>query len=461
MGSVGKSQPERYFRTPVTAPGPAGGDMLRSFGLIRRDPLQFLVKVRAEHGDVVQFPIPSPPTYLVTDPTAVDQVLRVNARAYGKRTLQYSSLSLVTGEGLLTADTEVWRSQRRVVQPAFHHEQVSSVVGHAAAAVERLDDQWSRLPDGAVVDIDAAMMHAALEVVGGTLFGTDLSGEAEQLAHATLAALEVVVGKARNPLSPPLWVPTPGNVSLRRSLAVLNSVVDRMVSERTATADRPHDMLDMLIDGFGLGNGVEQTEVRDQVVTFMVAGHETVASALTWAWHLLDSAPEVMQRVREEADSVLGDRMPTLADVAGLKLARAVLDETLRLYPPAWLITRKALEADVLAGCDVPAGALIVISPWLVHRHEGQWPEPERFDPDRFADPSASSPTRSGYIPFGTGPRMCIGRDFALLEGTVVLAMLARTWEFAGVERAGIVPEPLVTVRPQHGLPMRVRARNR
>ena len=225
MGSAAKKQPERYFRTPVTAPGPAGGDMLRSFSLIRRDPLSFLQQIQADHGDLVQFPIPTPPTYLVTDPLAVDRVLRGNARAYGKRTVQYTSLSLVTGVGLLTADTAEWRVQRRVVQPAFHHEQVADVVTHSQVAAQRLSREWAQLPPDSIVDVDAAMMHAALDVVGRALFGTDLSGEAQRLAQATLAALEVVVAKARNPLSPPLWVPTPGNLSLRRSLSVLDEVV--------------------------------------------------------------------------------------------------------------------------------------------------------------------------------------------------------------------------------------------
>ena len=462
MGSAAKKQPERYFRTPVTAPGPAGGDMLRSFSLIRRDPLSFLQQIQADHGDLVQFPIPTPPTYLVTDPLAVDRVLRGNARAYGKRTVQYTSLSLVTGVGLLTADTAEWRVQRRVVQPAFHHEQVADVVTHSQVAAQRLSREWAQLPPDSIVDVDAAMMHAALDVVGRALFGTDLSGEAQRLAQATLAALEVVVAKARNPLSPPLWVPTPGNLSLRRSLSVLDEVVERMLRERQSRLvgrDRRADMLDLLVEGFGDGDDAARTAIRDQIVTFMVAGHETVASALTWAWHLLDANPAIMRRVRAEADEVLGDAPLTLDRVSRLKVARSVLDETLRLYPPAWLITRKALEADCLAGHDVPRGALIVISPWLVHRHADTWPDPERFDPDRFSEPGSSAANRTGYLPFGSGPRMCIGRDFALLEGTVLLALVAQQWNLIGVDASSVVPEPLVTVRPRSGLPMRVSRR--
>ncbi|MSW43027.1 MAG: cytochrome P450, partial [Actinobacteria bacterium] len=299
MSPRSRRPPERYFRTPVTAPGPQGGEMLRAFGLIRGNPLAFLEQVWQQHGDLVQFPIPKPPSYLVTDPEAVDRVLRVNQRAYGKRTIQYTSLSLVTGEGLLTADTEAWRQQRRVVQPSFHHSQVERVADHVGVACQRLDHEWSELPAGAVVDVDAAMMHVALEVVGRALFGTDLSGDAARLAHATLDALEVVVGKARNPLSPPLWVPTPGNLTLRRSLSVLDSAVARMLDERRVRpvgVAREPDMLDLLVEGFGTAPG--DTRVRDQIITFLVAGHETVASALTWAWHLLGSAPHAATALR-------------------------------------------------------------------------------------------------------------------------------------------------------------------
>ena len=452
---MSKSPPERYFRTPVTAPGPQGGDMLRAFGLIRTNPLAFLEQTWHELGDVVQFPIPSPPSYLISDPEAVDRVLRVNQRAYGKRTIQYTSLSLVTGEGLLTADTEAWRQQRRVVQPAFHPTQVEKVADHVAVSCARLDRDWSALPDGTVIDVDAAMMHTALEVVGRSLFGTDLSGDAATLANATLAALDVVVGKARNPLSPPLWVPTPGNLTLRRSLSILDGAVERILAERRLRPvgiERDPDMLDLLVEGFGGGEGV-----RNQMVTFLVAGHETVASALTWSWHFLDTSPDAAAMLRDEALSVLGDRDATFADFSRLPYARAVVDEALRLYPPAWLITRKAHEDDVLAGHTVPAGALIIISPWIVHRHPDLWPDPERFDPSRFLGTGASDPNRMGYLPFGSGPRLCIGRDFALLEATLIMSSIARRWTFEGVDSASVHAEPLVTVRPRDGLPMRVR----
>jgi cytochrome P450 len=440
--------------------------MLRAIGPIRRDPLRFLADMRAAYGDVVQFPIPDPPTYLVSDPDAVRRVLVTHAKAYGKRTLQYTTLSLVTGEGLLTADTEAWRPQRRLVQPAFHHGTLELVADHVRSATDKLVGTWAA-QDGAIVDVDEAMMHLALEVVGHALFGSDLSGDAERLADATLAALDIVVKKARTPLAMPLRVPTPTNLVLRRAVGQLDSAVDAMLADRAAhplaPGQPPRDMLDLLLlTHDDDGSSLSRQQIRDQVVTFIVAGHETVASALTWAWQLLAENPEVAGRLRAEVDAVCPGGSPCFADLPRLPYAAAVMDEVLRLFPPAWLITRRAREADELAGVPVPAGALIILSPWLVHRHESVWPDPERFDPERFLDESGARrrdlATEAAYLPFGAGPRLCIGRDMALLEGTLVLAGLASRVELRAV---GPAPRalPLVTIRPEGGLPLRVRRR--
>jgi cytochrome P450 len=438
--------------------------MLRSFGEIRTDPIAFLTRMRAAYGDVLQLPIPDPPTYLVTDPEAVRRVLVTNARGYGKRTLQYTTLALVTGDGLLTADTDTWRPARRLVQPAFHRDTLALVGAHVTEGVDRLLARWAQR-DGQIVDVDEAMMHLALEVVGASLFGSDLSGDAARLAAATLEALDVVIKKARFPLPVPLSVPTPSNVVLRRAVRQLDDAVDAMLAER-ATRPLPEgaparDMLDLLLlTRDDDGRTLSSREVRDQVVTFIVAGHETVASALTWAWDLLATHPEAADRVRAEADALGGP--PTFDDLPRLPYAAAVMDETLRLYPPAWVITRRALEDDVLGGVPVAANSLVIVSPWLVHRHESAWERPEEFDPTRFLTDAGERrrdiAADTAYIPFGAGPRLCIGRDMALLEAVLVLAALTGTIDAAAV---GAPPTavPLVTIRPDHGLPMRVRLR--
>jgi cytochrome P450 len=333
-------------------------------------------------------------------------------------------------------------------------------------AVDRLLARWTRY-DGVVVDVDAAMMRTALEVVGSSLFSSDLSQDAEQLADATLAALDVVVKKARSPLPVPMAVPTPTNLVLRRAVGRLDATVDAMLHDRAAhrlpEGAPPRDLLDLLLAAHrDDGSTLSRRQVRDQVVTFVVAGHETVASALTWAWQLLATHPDVLAQVRTEVDTVLAGRTATFDDVPCLPRTAAVFDEVLRLYPPAWLITRRSLDADELAGVEVPSGALVIMSPWIVHRDAAAWPDPGRFDPSRFLDADGSRrrdvSTIPAYLPFGAGPRLCIGREMALLEGVLVLASLVA---HVDLQPVGPPPRavPLVTIRPAEGLPMRVRVR--
>lgn len=433
--------------------------MLRRFGEIRGNPLEYLASTWRAYGDVVQFPIPRPPSYLVSDPEAVRRVLVGNAKAYGKSTIQYRALSLVTGEGLLVADTEAWRRQRPLVQPAFHHETLEALIVHVDTALQRMFTHWDALPSGAVTDVDEAMMHAALEVVGHALFGTDLSADAERLSSATLSALDVVIARARVPVTPPSWLPTPANRKLDRSVRRLDAAVARMMDDRRGRVDAaPLDMLDLLLDSRDdTGAGLQPDEIRNQVVTFIVAGHETVASALTWSWALIAGHRGVQEELQRESDAVLGGKAPTFGDYARLPYARAVLDESLRLFPPAWLVTRKALADDVLGGHRIPSGALIILSPWIVHRHPDSWSEPGDFRPSRFLDGSAD---RASFMPFGAGPRQCIGRDFAYVEGTLMLSAIAGRYAMAYPDGSGIpVAEPLVTIRPVGGLPLRVTRR--
>lgn len=447
-------RPTSFLGTPVTAPGPLGPEMVSAIRTIRRDPLAFLTATWKRYGDVVQFPIPRPPTYLVNDPESVRHVLVGNARNYGKATIQYESLALVTGEGLLSADTPRWRRQRPLVQPAFHHETLEGVVATVVSTACGVEREWSALAPGMVIDADAYMMHAALDVVGRSLFGSDLSGDAARITAATLSGLEVVIARARVPLTPPRWLPTPANRKLQRARANLDAAVAGILAERSRSGPGAGDMLDLLIAARDdRGVGLTPQEIRDEIVTFIVAGHETVASALAWAWLRLAQNPDMQERIAEEARLA---QPWSRASIANLPFTRAVFDETMRLYPPAWVITRSAKEADALpCGVAIPAGALVIISPYLLHRHPDVWSEPEHFQPDRFL----TAYDRDGFIPFGAGPRLCIGRDFAYVEGVLMLAMLAQA--FRVTPTTGRLPwaDPQVTIRPHGGAPIRIERR--
>ena len=447
--------PTHYFRTPVTAPGPLGQTMVRSIGAIRRNPLSYLNEVWRQHGDVVQFPIPRPPTYLINSPEGVRRVLVDNARNYGKSTIQYRALSLVTGDGLLTSDGPTWRAQRRVLQPAFHHDALADLGSHVAEATARIAREWQGIDERTVIDADAFMMNAALEVVAGSLMSTDLTGQSAEIAAATLEALDVVIARARVPITPPSWLPTPANRVLKRSVARLDAAVSTMMSARWS--DPGADLLGMLLSVRDENDQVLSVEeIRDQLVTFIVAGHETVASALGWAWGLLAEHPTVADAVVSEAQAVAPSRTIAYSDFPHLTYSRAVVEETLRLYPPAWLITRSAGSSDRIDGVEIPAGALIIVSPWLLHRHPDLWDNPEVFDPSRFA----SDVPRFTHIPFGAGPRLCIGRDFSYVEAVMVISELGRRFRVKFPEGQSLPPgEPLVTIRPSGGMPLQVHPR--
>ena len=452
----------RYFRTPATAPGPSGPQMLRAIRAIRSDALGFLEQMARRYGPVVQFPIPSPPSYLVSDPEAVRRVLVTRARDYDKETIQYRSLSLVTGEGLLTTSGEVWRRQRRMVQPAFHHEVLEGVVGHAARAADELLARWGDTSRGAVVDIDEAMMRVALETVGASLFGTDLSGDADRLARATLEALDVVVARAQVPVQPPEWLPTRPTRRLRAALAQLDDAVASMVRvrQRWVGTSEPSTLLDLLLDAAAADPPIPASEVRDELVAFLVAGHETTASALTWVLWLLAGDVEVQREVARELDEVVGERAPTYDDLERLPWTRAVFDEAMRLYPPVWLVSRHAKEGDVLAGREIPAGSLIIMTPYIAQRDPELWDEPTAFRPQRFLDGHRRGASGDAvFWPFGLGPRMCIGRDFAYVEGMTVLSVLLRHVAVSRVPGAIPRPAALVTLRPAEALPLLVSRR--
>lgn len=457
---MSKRRNARY--TVLDADGPVPREMVRDLLAIRRDPLRYLQGVVARFGDVVAFPLPRTPVLLVNDPAGARRVLVENARGYSKATIQYGALSLVTGGGLLTADGDTWRRRRRIAQPAFHHGTLDVVAEQAVAAAARVAAAWAEQPDGSVVDVDAACLQATLEVVGRTLFDADLAADGERIVAAVHDALTVVVQRARTPRPP--WLPSAANRRLATAVATLDHTCGDVVRARRARGlQGGDDLLGLLLRSTDLGDPLSDAEVRDELVTLVIAGHETVASALSWTLLLLADHPQVQQRLHAELDLVLGGaRDPVWGDLAALRYTRSVVDEALRLFPPAWVVTRRAEVDDVVAGVAVPAGTLVILSPWLLHRRAADWPAPLSFDPSRFAADRSATP-RGAYLPFGLGPRLCIGRDFALVETVLTLAALLRGHRVGLPAAAGRVRRPgveaAVTLRPRGGLPLVVHRR--
>lgn len=432
--------------------------MVAAVPAIRRDALAYLERVTARYGDAVAFPLPRTPTLLLTTPAAARHVLVTRRAAWGKDTAQYGALSAVTGQGLLTADGDTWRERRRLAQPAFHH---GALHGVAAQAVEAARRAEAGLPaGGGIVDVDALFLQVTLEVVGRSLFGADVAEDGERLVRAVLRALEVVVQRVRTPLPVPAWTPVPRNRRLRDAVRELDRACATLVRRRRERgarrpadgtgSDSGSDLLGLLLAAVDAG-AVDERAVRDEIVTMVIAGHETVASSLTWTLHLLSGAQDEQERLHAELDTVLGGREPAWEDLPALQRTRAVVDEALRLYPPAWVISRRALQDDVVDGLSVPAGTLLVLSPWLLHRRADVFADPLRFDPSRFL---GATPEQGAYIPFGAGARLCIGRDFAVVESVLVLAVLLGTWRVEPLAGHTVEVDALVTLRPRGGLPL-------
>lgn len=439
--------------TEIGLPGPTPRDMLRSMRFISREPLAFLGRMAAEHGDTVAFPIPGPPVLLVNDPADVQRVLRTGGRSWSKQTVQYAAFARVTGPGLLAADGPTWLAHRRVAAPAFHHERIEAVGGLVREAADDAIGARLRTPgftSGDVVDLAELCHHVGLDVVGRTLFSVDLTGQAADLLRTTGSAAELVVRQGRSLVSTLAWAPTPTNLRLLAARRRLARATAGLVAQRRDTvgpgaASYGDDLLGLLLD-----SDLTDEQVGDELVTMVIAGHETVASALSWTLMLLAEHPAAQDRLRAEVAAA--GEVSFLRHREALPFTRAVVDEALRLFPPAWVVSRRAREADRIAGRDVPAGTLAIISPWLVQRRAEDWPDPEAFDPGRFADGATQRPA---YLPFGAGPRLCIGRELALAEMVVVLGRLLG--EFRVSLPPGYVrpaPETLAAVQPEGGMPL-------
>ena len=432
------------------APGPSGPEMLANIRLMRQRPPDFLAQCAQRYGPVVRFPIPRSEVLFISDPVDVRRVLQQNHKAYGKRTVQYDTLALVTGSGLLASDADLWLRMRRTLAPAFHRDLVDGM----AATVRTVTERWidERPANDHACDLDAAMLELTMQVVSETLLGGALAGDPQRLVGAVMDALHVVVAKAQTPLSSPESWPTRSNRRLRDALRVLDASVDEVIRVRRLGAPGP-DALSLLIQAHA--EGVASTrEVRNEVVTLIVAGHETVAATLTWTWLLLAEHPAIESRVVAEAEQLPDSRPWAAADLELLPVIRAVIDEGLRLFPPAWVVTRRSLEADVLGGYRVPANTTVIMSPYVVQRDERWWPRPEQFDPERFLGrrdtDTGSGPLR--YLPFGAGPRLCIGRDLALLQAPIVIAALARRLRMRPLHPERVRPDFGVTLRPSGGV---------
>jgi cytochrome P450 len=455
----------RYWsRVNPPASGYAPGPWYRSpwawEAVFRPDPIDYLLASFRTFGDVVcTRAVPFRSVFLV-HPDHIKHVLQDNARNYVKG-IVIAKLKVLIGDGLFTSEGDFWRRQRRLSQPAFHRDHLAGFATTMTETTTAMLDRWAaRARTGAPFDVSAEMSGLTLGIVGRALFSRVLDADADDVGQALTAALAIVNERAIRFLPSPIWWPSATNRRLRRAIAVLDRVVYDIIETRRRAATQPRDLLAMLLLARDeeTGAGMTDRQLRDEVMTFLLAGHETTAVALTWTWYLLDRHPAVAERLRAEVAAALGTRTPTVDDLPRLGYARMVVEEAMRLYPPVWGFMRQAIEEDRVGGFTIPKRSVVTISPYVTHRHPSYWEDPERFDPERFTSERIRGRPRFAYLPFSGGPRLCIGNEFALMEAQLVLAMTVQRYRLRLVPGVRVDAESRLTLRPRGGLPMSVSA---
>ena len=448
------------WREQQGAPILPTGSILGHQAEFSKDPIATMLRAQHERGDLVRMRFGPFWFHLLSDPAEAYAVLVEKHKIYSKRTPGYDMLRLLLGEGLVTSEGELWRRQRRIAQPAFRKQEISALTEVMSEATEDMARTWQPIAaQGGYIDISAQMARLTLRIAGETLFGIDLSDDSAEVGRAMGAMLTRFTEMIMMPFPFIASLPTPRNLQNRKALAELDRVVHEIIAEHRRAREPQHTLLTMLIDARDEdGKGMSDKQLRDEVITILLAGHETTANALTWTFFLLSKHPEVRRRLEAEIDEALAGRTATMADIPKLGFAAQVIKESMRLYPPVWTVGRRCEEDDEVCGYRVPKGGLVLMSPYVLHRHPDVWENPEGFDPDRFAA-DRPVPPRGAYMPFIVGPRKCIGEHFAMTEAVIVLTSLLARYRLDLVPGHKIEMDASVTLRPRSGIKMRLQPR--
>lgn len=454
-----RHKPRKEYSPPLKLPpGPKGVPVFGNFFEPRVDTITFFKNCAQNYGDIVFYRLMGVPVCFVNRPDYVESIL-VTQHSNFVKSKDYRAMRRLLGNGLLISEGHFWRRQRKLIQPAFYQERIGAYAEIMVGYTERMLGAWT---DGQKLDIHEAMMRLTLGIVAKTLFDADVSHEAEDVD----AALAVLMGKflrqAGLALILPRWFPLPTSRLLKRAVGRLDKVIYGIIEQRRASGKMSGDLLSVFLQARDdEGTGMTDTQLHDEIMTLFLAGHETTANVLSWTWYLLGRNPEVEEKLHEELRLVLGGRAPTPADLPRLSYTDAVLRESMRLYPPVWVVGRRALAPFQLGGFDLPADTNVLISQVILHRDERYFPDPERFDPGRWSpnNPQTASLPRFAYFPFGGGPRVCVGAGFGMMEAVLLLATIAQQFRIQIAREQNVEMEPTVTLRPKGGIPATLRRR--
>jgi len=445
-------------------PGPAGWRLIETFAsLLQGDLLKPFVRLFERYGPLFRIPLPlGQDLVMLAHPDAVEQVLRSRQENYRKGSV-YDGARLLLGNGLVTSEGDYWRRQRSLANPAFRPARIEQYLETMGACTREVISSWPPQA-GPRIDAQAEMTRLTLAIAGRTLFGLDLSEQSERASRGFDTALAAIGRRGPANLQVPLWVPTPGNLRFRRALRELDTIVydiiRRLHAGQAENADQTLLGAYMAARDPESGEGMSDRQLRDEVVTLFLAGHETTASLLTWVLYWLARRPDIAERVTVEIDRHILNDNPCSGDLKALEYTARFVHEVLRLYPPAWTIARNAVSEDVILGYRIPAGAIVMLSPYLAHRWEEIWPDPLRFNPDRFTPEAVKGRHPFAYFPFSLGPRICIGMQFSLLEARLVLALILRRFNVEPLDEPEIACVAAGTLRPDQTIWIRLARRD-
>jgi cytochrome P450 len=435
-------------------PGPHSLNPLKDTLAFRHAPLQFLAELQKHYGYIAQFHLVIWPTVFISHPDYIKYVLQDNHRNYDKDVLMFRILRPVVGNGLVTViGGDDWLRQRKLVQPAFHRQYIATLGTLMTDATSAMLHQWGTyVRERQVFDVDKAMSNLTLQIVSKSLFNVSVSAETNNFGQAFLQASAFLADYFHMPF-PPLFICTTRNRRFWSALQTMDTIVYEVIRKRRQQQEDVGDMLSILLNAVDEnGQRMDDKQLHDEVMTLLLAGHETSANILAWTWYLLAQHPEAQERLHAELDHILAGRIPTVEDLPQLDYTRMVLEEAMRLYPPAWMLMRRAIQDDEIDGYHIPANSYILWSTYFSHRHPDFWEKPEQFYPEHFSAECSANRPRHAYMPFSSGPRICVGNTFAMIEMQLILATIALQYRVSQASGHRVELEPLLTLRPKNGV---------
>lgn len=441
-------------------PGPKGNAIFGGAGDMQKNPLTFLVNMDKNYPGIANWQLLHLNLVLISDPKLIRAVLQTNQKQYIKNSA-YKQLELLLGQGLVTSEGDLWKRQRKLIQPSFHKQSINSMFDGMLSCTNEMIDEWKASEKKSdQIDFAEEMMKITLQIIGKTMLSTDVKATAGSVNVSLSYLLKAIDHRATRALNLPLWVPVSAHLRFKKERKVLDEIIYGIINERRKTGPKNGDLLDMLMASKyeDTGEHMPDNLLRDEVMTIFLAGHETTAAALAWTFYLISQNEEVYKKLKKEINDVVGTGEITFQHMQQLKYSKACLNESMRLFPPVWAIGRRALEDNMVGDYLIKKDTDILISPYIVHRDPQYWSNPDIFNPDRWETDEVKDMDKFAYFPFAAGPRMCIGNNFALLESDIIIAKVIQNFDFKFAGKAAPIVKPTLTLRVKDGMPMKVKS---